>query len=426
MNNILDHSRFEELCALSAIGQITPVEYKTLSLHMRQCTDCRETYSDMSGLTHSQLPQVATESVDAPKPTGVFAAIADNGYKARFAARAKEYGIEVSRPERSRLAVQSLASPLEKLRFSYQLAFVVAIVVLLFAVGSLFHQLKEAHQHEAAMSARLSDLSVRNADLRHQASQLVDGKRNAEDDLIRTNLTTKELEARLGEAELQLAGANRAIQNLQIAVEESKNRTTQTQLELASAEQSLVAIKDQFAKFRLSHAGDEGDRIARQVELADLSHRIKEQQEVIDKQQRLLSVDTDVRNLMAARSLHITDVFDIDGKGKKKSAFGRVFYTEGKSLVFYAFDLDGPKLPSGKHSFQAWAQLASSTTSTVSLGIFYVDDPTQKRWMLKFDNPEILEQISAVFVTAEPHGGTARPTGQKLMYAYLGHDPNHP
>jgi hypothetical protein len=129
---------------------------------------------------------------------------------------------------------------------------------------------------------------------------------------------------------------------------------------------------------------------------------------------------------MAARSLHITDVFDIDGKGKKNRAFGRVFYTEGKSLVFYAFDLDGPKLPNGKHSFQAWAQLASSTASAVNLGIFYVDDPAQKRWMLKFDNPDVLQQISAVFVTAEPHGGTDRPTGQKLMYAYLGRDPNHP
>jgi hypothetical protein len=128
---------------------------------------------------------------------------------------------------------------------------------------------------------------------------------------------------------------------------------------------------------------------------------------------------------MAARSLHITDVFDVDGKGKKKAAFGRVFYTEGKSLIFYAFDLSAPK-DAGKHSFQAWGELADSSTSAVNLGIFYVDDPAQKRWMLRFDNPGVLKQLSAVFVTTEPHGGTTRPTGQKLMYAYLGHEPNHP
>jgi hypothetical protein len=129
---------------------------------------------------------------------------------------------------------------------------------------------------------------------------------------------------------------------------------------------------------------------------------------------------------MAARSLHITDVFDVDGKGRKKKAFGRVFYTEGRSLIFYAFDLDAPQVASAKHSFQAWGQRSDSSTQAVNLGIFYVDDPAQKRWMLKFDNPEVLDQISAVFVTAEPHGGVARPTGQKLMYAYLGHEPNHP
>jgi hypothetical protein len=129
---------------------------------------------------------------------------------------------------------------------------------------------------------------------------------------------------------------------------------------------------------------------------------------------------------MSARNLHITDVFDIDGTGSRKSAFGRVFYTEGKSLVFYAFDLDQPKVTSARHSFQAWAQLSDASTSAVNLGIFYVDDAAQKRWMLTFDNPQVLDRISAVFVTAEPHGGTARPTGQKLMFAYLGHEPNHP
>jgi len=95
-------------------------------------------------------------------------------------------------------------------------------------------------------------------------------------------------------------------------------------------------------------------------------------------------------------------------------------------LVFYAFDLEDPKVLNAKHSFQAWGQISGSSTSAVNLGIFYVDDPAQKRWMLRFDNPAVLDKISAVLVTIEPHGGTSRPTGQKLMYAYLGHEPNHP
>ncbi len=44
----------------------------------------------------------------------------------------------------------------------------------------------------------------------------------------------------------------------------------------------------------------------------------------------------DIRNMMAARNLHIVDVVDTDSKGRTKAAFGRVFFAEDKQLVFYA------------------------------------------------------------------------------------------
>jgi hypothetical protein len=36
----------------------------------------------------------------------------------------------------------------------------------------------------------------------------------------------------------------------------------------------------------------------------------------------------------------------------------------------------------------------------------------------------LLNEVSAVFVTAEPAGGGKRPSGEKMLYAYLG-EPNH-
>jgi hypothetical protein len=216
------------------------------------------------------------------------------------------------------------------------------------------------------------------------------------------------------------------IENLNGQLSAANDHGVQEEQELRKAQQTLLAVNREIATLRASGTDDRATTLAGRVEIADMSRRIKEQDDIIDKQQKLLAVDTDVRNLMAARNLHITDVFDVDGKGRRKPAFGRVFYTEGKSLIFYAFDLDAPKGVNAKHSFQAWGQLADSSTSAVNLGIFYVDDPAQKRWMLKFDDPGVLEKISAVFVTAEPHGGVDRPSGQKLMYAYFGHEPNHP
>jgi hypothetical protein len=55
-----------------------------------------------------------------------------------------------------------------------------------------------------------------------------------------------------------------------------------------------------------------------------------------------------------------------------------------------------------------------------------VDDQKQNRWVLKFDDPRTLAEIDSVFVTVEPAGGSAKPTGNKLLYAYLLANPNHP
>jgi hypothetical protein len=424
-NNISEHSHFEELCSLSVIGQVTPAEYEELATHIHGCARCRDAYAEFSYLTHAQLPQLTAQDAQVPKPTGLLAGIAEKGYKARFIAHGEEHGIKFSQTASPSSNVWLLPS-LARLQPSYRLVSVMAVSALLVSAGFLLHRLGQARQRENALAAQIADLSRRNEGLQVQTVQLLHGKRDVEGDLMQTGVDNKDLKARLVDLERQLTTANLSTGKLEALAKDSESRVLQTQQELTSAKQSLVSVNQQFADFRSSHSSEESATIAQQVQIADLSRRVKEEEEVIDKQQKLLSVDSDVRNLMAARSLHITDVFDIDGRGKKKSAFGRVFYTEGKSLVFYAFDLDGPKLPNGKNSFQAWAQLASSTNSAVSLGIFYVDDPTQKRWMLKFDNPDVLEQISAVFVTAERHGGADRPTGQKLMYAYLGHDPNHP
>ena len=45
---------------------------------------------------------------------------------------------------------------------------------------------------------------------------------------------------------------------------------------------------------------------------------------------------------------------------------------------------------------------------------------------LKAEDPKALADIDAVFVTVEPHGGSPRPTGKQLLFAYLRIGPNHP
>ena len=76
-------------------------------------------------------------------------------------------------------------------------------------------------------------------------------------------------------------------------------------------------------------------------------------------------------------------------------------------------------------SFQVWGKRGPAQGSTHSLGLFQIDDLKQKRWVLRFEDPQILAEIDSVFVTVEPPGGSAKPTGRQFLYAYLDTNPNH-
>jgi hypothetical protein len=421
MTTFLEHSHFEELCMLASVGQISPPEFQELSDHMRECERCRESYDDFIRLTHEQLPLVAATEASASEPTGFIQKAAAKRYKSRFAARARERGIEILPVRSARRGMWSFSPSL-----SYKLCSAAVIVILVTMVGLMSHRWKDAESRNAALSVQVSNLSERNGALQQKVNELSGGNQTIESDLSKTRKENTTESAQLRDLQDLLAKDDLAIENLQSQLSASNMQAAGSAQKLRDAQQTLASLNQEVAKLRDSHADDIASLVTQQVQIADLTRQAKESADVIDKEQKLLAVDEDVRNLMAARNLHITDVFDVDGKGTRKSAFGRVFYTEGKSLIFYAFDLDGPRVTDAKHSFQAWGQLSDSKNSAVNLGIFYVDDPAKKRWILRFDSPDVLDKISAVFVTTEPHGGTARPTGQKLMFAYLGHEPNHP
>ncbi len=63
-------------------------------------------------------------------------------------------------------------------------------------------------------------------------------------------------------------------------------------------------------------------------------------------------------------------------------------------------------------TFQAWGRRGPDTQQALNLGIFYKDTLGKKRWVLKFDDSKMLDQIHAVFVTLEPGGASHRPSGK--------------
>jgi TolA-binding protein len=194
---------------------------------------------------------------------------------------------------------------------------------------------------------------------------------------------------------------------------------------LHDSEASVVSLRGELDSLRAQRQGDLLRVSSLEARIEELNGRLNESQETVAQQQDFLVSDRDIRELMGARSLYITDVVDVDKNGHTRKPFGRIFYTKGKSLVFYAFDLDQQR---GLHNaaFQLWGQRGADRNGSVNMGIFYLDNEANRRWVLKFDNPEKLAQINAVFVTVEPNGGSQKPAGKQLLYASLRSLPNHP
>jgi len=129
--------------------------------------------------------------------------------------------------------------------------------------------------------------------------------------------------------------------------------------------------------------------------------------------------------LIAARNLHIVDVYDSELNGSRSKAFGRVFYVEGKSLVFYAYDLP-EKNKSKKVEFRVWGEQAGVRSVSINLGAMRNDGAEHSRWVLTCNDASLLGKINAIYVTPDfSSRPSSDPHGPKMMYAFLG-SPNHP
>ena len=405
------HEYFEELCALLPIGQLSAEEYQELTEHLAGCPSCRHATDDFSVI----LDKMPVGEAEIDEQTLV--ALQGDSYRARFLKRAVTEGVPFSNAVmRSGFSIKKWSWP--RIRLMPALAATAATAIVLLAIQVV----------------RLSPMRQSNTEPPMQALRSNPPSAASQDKQL-----VSELEARItgliGEAIHQQA----VIADLKAKWNDSRADSQATRQELAIATQQLAQLEKQTndtqraldaAKAELLRSRSEKDSVDaalvdQQFKINELANEIKEKEAAAERERQLSLVAKDVRELMGARNLHILDVSDVDGNGKSKRSFGRVFLVEGKSLIFYAFDLGDHENPA-KVSFQAWGQLEGQDTSAKDLGVFYVDDHVQKRWVLKVNDPKKLTAINSVFVTVEPLGGAPRPTGKKLLYAYLGTQPNHP
>ena len=425
LNHEGSHSEyFQELCALAAGGQISEPEFVELQDHLNDCAQCRSAYADFTELLHDKLPLADPELTRPSRLASIFSK--NSSYRERFLARARKEGIAIS---------PSSWRGFPRLGFAQLLA--PAMALLLVAVGVLSYSLRQSDGRYTALAADMAALKQQFSQpaspgpatapsLPEKVPQPVVAKSMTDADLAKARQDTAVAEARSRALEEQLQAAASELDALRAQRTQASDSQGQLEKKLTEAEQALVRAGDELQRIREERSANAAAMAAQGREIRELSAKLAEQTETLERERTLLAAGRDIHDLMGARNLHIVDVLDVDSKGKDGRAFGRVFYTEGKSLIFYAFDLGDRGAARRNASFQVWGARGPAQSAAQSMGIFFVDDQKQNRWVLKFEDPRVLAEIDSVFVTVERPGGSPRPTGRKFLYAYLKANANHP
>jgi hypothetical protein len=422
------HERFRELNALASSGALTPLERSELNAHLDHCEECREAALEYRILAAAGITTIAAAYADRP----AHESWDENASLSKLLARVRsDQRTGLGRNGRAEVSAQPSV-----LRRIIANSFVQAALAACLVVAVGFHAYRLGIRAQDAASPapvfpdeRLQKLAAekKSADelLATQAArlaQLQEQSSREERELSKLRAALREIE----EHSKELAAANS--QSGGKLQEFSQQRDT-LNTQLQDANLAYQSVRTELTSLRA-----ERDRVM--IRTSSLEARIEELTAVNrDQERRLkdteqyLASDRDIRELMGARKLYIADVFDVDSGSRTKKPFGRVFYTQGKSLIFYAFDLDRRRGLVNASTFQVWGQKETAQGEQalpLNLGILYMDNETNRRWVMRFDEPKQLAEIDAVFVTVEPRGGSQKPTSKPFLYALLRNDANHP
>jgi predicted nucleic acid-binding Zn-ribbon protein len=439
------HEEFLQLCAVSTSGELTGEERRKLDEHLLGCASCRKALHEFRQTVTSAVPAIAAQlppdaseldrswSLDAAE-SALFDRLSkeDNQVKLREATKDPMQGSDQARhaayfPSQFRWGQMWMSYAAAVFLFA-------ALAISAYRVGihrgvevatnlpiapgtgsklSYEEQISDLGHERETLRAQLASREAAIADLKEKVSRL-----KATDSARVTNSANTPNEAgKVTSGESVLAMAR--IADLEKELDAEKRARSEDSSRAATLEAKLGQLSEQLR--------ERDETVASQMRRLDgRDGSFEQQQAKIAEQQELLEHDRDIRELMGARDLYIAEVYDVAKNGATQKSYGRIFFTKGKSLIFYAYDLDRQPELKNASTFQAWGQRGTDRTQALNLGIFFEDNVSKKRWVLKFDDPNKLEQIDAVFVTVEPNGGSHKPSGKPFLFAYLKINANHP
>jgi hypothetical protein len=437
---MIPHEEFLQLCAAATAGEVNPTEQTKLNLHLSECAECRKAMRDYENASQHAVTAMAPEfTAETPETDNSWSI--ENAEEALFKRLDKEAG------RQGAVANHQEHSPNRGQRFTYRPSQIrwreiwmpfAAAVLLALALSIAAYRTGIKRGTEVARSipdapkATASSLEEQASDAGHERADLM-AKLADEDKVI------VDLRRQLSEEQKQVitlktvASIPHSGFSEQSANKNSIDASAHREEEVAAAQAKVQQLQKTIDTLTGEHEELKSRAATLQEKVGELTELVRgrereldEKQEEVAKQQDLLEHDRDIRELMGARDLYVAEVHDVVGTGQTNKTYGRVFYTKGKRLVFYAYDLDVQPGVKNASTFQAWGRRGPDKQQALSLGIFYEDNLGKKRWVLKTSDPKTLDDIDAVFVTVEPDGGSHHPSGKQLLFAYLRVSPNHP
>ncbi len=426
------HDEFIELSALSPSAELTAEERKRLQEHLAVCPSCREALSQYEAVVSKAIPALAPDPENVESDPSWSQEQAEAAFFQRLTLE-EELGTDRGEADEDSASKEVGRAPLSASQATWRNVWTLcaAGVLLCIALGVSAYRVgihqgvqtavitPTASRNDAALEQQVSDAGHEREVLRAQMAQrdhvIADLRHQAERQSIEVG-RMKMAQSQL-ESELQNGQAGR-----QALLQERLDVTQK----LVAAQSKAQGLQDRLDSLERQSSADKQRAVAFEAKVTDLNSLLHDREITIDQQQELLAHDRDIRDLMGARDLYVAEVYDVERTGETRKPYGRVFYTKGKSLIFYAYDLDQQPGVKNASTFQAWGRRGPDWQQVLNLGIFYVDNSSKKRWVLRFDDPKALAQIDAVFVTVEPNGGSQKPSKKPLLFAYLHIDPNHP
>ena len=436
MSHTGPHDEFLELCAVATSAQLTQEERRKLQEHLAVCPSCREAAKQYEAVVAHIIPSIAAEEVLDDIEPGPYwseqraeATLFDRIAKEQSATKGAGARLETNVPPDA-FRVLPFAG---EATWHHVWNLYAAGVLLAVALGVCLYQVGRRHGADSAKLVLPAPASHQQTSLESQLNDAAHERKIALAKIAQRDREISELRRQLERQSAKLAQMKVAQNQLagdlhakDVGAKDLAEQRAELREKFDAAQANEQALQQKLDALVKQSPQDQATVRQLTAQVKELAEALRNRDAALEQKDELLAKDRDIRELMGARDLYVAEVYDVARNGETQKPYGRVFYTKGKSLIFYAYDLDQEGGLKKASIFQAWGRRGPERDQALSLGIFYQDNASKKRWVLKLDDPKMLAQIDAVFVTVEPHGGSLKPSGKPLLFAYLKADPNHP